>query len=89
MHYIKYKDSNILQMVKLNENINIGHRIKYFRNKMGISQDRLSKIADVTYNTIIKIESGANPNPTIKTLKNISDALGVGVDKLLKNQQTK
>mgnify|MGYP006866174119 CR=1 FL=1 len=30
---------------------------------MNVSQDRLSKLADITYNTIIKIESGANKNP--------------------------
>ncbi len=50
---------------------------------MGISQDRLSKIADVTYNTIIKIESGSNKNPTIETLAKIAKALGVGVDDLI------
>jgi len=51
---------------------------------MGISQDRLSKIADVTYNTVIKIESGANKNPTIETLAKIAKALEVGVDDLIK-----
>ncbi len=52
--------------------------------KMGISQDRLSKITDVTYETIIKIESGANKNPTIKTLAKIAKALEVAVDDLIK-----
>lgn len=63
---------------------NIQQKIKKYRNKMGISQDRLSKLADVTYNTIIKIESGANTNPTIHTLTKIAKALGVSVDELLK-----
>ena len=63
---------------------NIQEKIKKYRNKMGISQDRLSKLADVTYNTIIKIESGANTNPTIDTLTKIAKALGVSVDELLK-----
>ncbi|MBL7141673.1 helix-turn-helix transcriptional regulator [Patescibacteria group bacterium] len=58
--------------------------IKKYRNKLGVSQDRLSKIADVTYNTIIKIESGANKNPTIETLAKIAKALNVGVDDLIK-----
>jgi len=62
----------------------IAHNIKKYRNKMGISQDRLSKLADVTYNTIIKIESGANKNPTIETLAKIAKALEVGVDDLIK-----
>lgn len=48
-----------------NNQSKIADNIKKYRNKLDISQDRLSKLADVTYNTIIKIESGANKNPTI------------------------
>jgi transcriptional regulator with XRE-family HTH domain len=62
----------------------IADNIKKYRNKLGVSQDRLSKLADVTYNTIIKIESGANKNPTIETLAKIAKALNVGVDDLIK-----
>jgi len=62
----------------------ISDNIKKYRNKLDISQDRLSKMADVTYNTVIKIESGANKNPTIDTLSKIAKALGVGVDELIK-----
>ena len=51
---------------------------------MGVAQDRLSKLADVTYNTVIKIEAGTNKNPTIETLSKIAKALGVGVDDLIK-----
>jgi transcriptional regulator with XRE-family HTH domain len=67
-----------------NNQSKIADNIKRYRNKLGISQDRLSKLADVTYNTIIKIESGANKNPTIETLQKIAKALSVGVDDLLK-----
>jgi len=63
---------------------NISDNIKKYRNKADISQDRLSKLADVTYNTIIKIESGANINPTIDTLTKIAKALNVSVDDLIK-----
>ncbi|MBU2545127.1 helix-turn-helix domain-containing protein [Patescibacteria group bacterium] len=62
----------------------IAKNIKKYRKKLNVSQDRLSKIADVTYNTIIKIESGVNKNPTIETLSKIADALKVGVDDLIK-----
>ncbi|OGF78472.1 hypothetical protein A2W54_04745 [Candidatus Giovannonibacteria bacterium RIFCSPHIGHO2_02_43_13] len=67
-----------------NSNSKISTNIKKYRNKLGISQDKLSKLADVTYNTIIKIESGANINPTIETLSKIAKALDVGVDDLIK-----
>ncbi len=62
----------------------ISENIKKYRAKLGISQDKLSKLADVTYNTIIKIESGATYNPRVETLKKIADALKVGVDDLIK-----
>jgi len=62
----------------------IANNIKKYRQKLGISQDRLSKIADVTYNTIIKIESGGSQNPTINTLSKIAKALGVAVEDLIK-----
>ena len=65
-------------------NSKISTNIKKYRNKLGISQDKLSKLADVTYNTIIKIESGANINPTIETMSKIAKALNVGVDDLIK-----
>jgi len=61
----------------------IANNIKKYRKKLGVSQDRLSKMADITYNTIIKIESGGNQNPTIDTLSKIAKALGVGVDDLI------
>ena len=70
--------------MKSTNNSKISENIKKYRAKLGISQDKLSKLADVTYNTIIKIESGANINPTIDTLKKIAKALSVGADDLIK-----
>jgi len=61
----------------------IAQKIKKYRKKKGISQDKLSKLAGVTYNTIIKIESGATLNPRVDTLRLIAKALGVTVDSLL------
>ena len=69
---------------KSNNISTIAGNIKKARKKQGISQDRLSKLADVAYNTVIKIESGAIQNPTIKTLAKVAKALGVGVDDLIK-----
>ena len=70
--------------MKSTRNTSISANIKKYRSKLGISQDRLSKLADITYNTIIKLESGANKNPTINTLARIAKALAVGVDDLIK-----
>lgn len=62
----------------------IGKNIKKLRQEKGISQDKLSKLADLSLNTIVKVENGVNKNPTIETLTKIAKALEVGVDDLLK-----
>jgi len=62
----------------------LAKNIKKYRDKMGISQDKLSKLAGITLHTITKIESGATPDPRIGTVKKIANALGVGIDDLMK-----
>lgn len=62
----------------------IGENIKKHRNKLGISQDVLSKKANLAFHTIAKIEAGATPNPTIETVKKIADALGASIDELMR-----
>jgi transcriptional regulator with XRE-family HTH domain len=61
----------------------IGKNIKKLREQMGISQDRLSKLADISLNTIAKLELDNSPNPTIETLQKIAKALEVSVDNLI------
>ncbi len=63
---------------------NIGKNIKKYREKIGISQDKLSKLADISSNTVAKLESEDSPNPTIETLQKIAKALNVKVDDLIK-----
>lgn len=58
--------------------------IKELRQKQGISQDRLSKLSDLSLMTIVNIESGQNPNPTIDTITRIARALNVSIDQLIK-----
>ena len=62
----------------------IGKKIRGLRVKRGISQDRLSKLADLSLNTIVKVESGSNLNPTIETLLRIATSLDVEVNDLIK-----
>lgn len=62
----------------------IADNIKKYRNKLGISQDVLSKKANLAFHTIVKIESGSTPDPRIETVKKIADALGVSLDDLMK-----
>jgi len=62
----------------------IAKNIKKYRAKLGISQDKLSKLASITLHTITKIESGSTPNPTIETMAKIAKALGVSIEELIK-----
>lgn len=61
----------------------IARNIKKYRQEKGLSQDKLSRMADVSHATIIKIESGGIQSPTIDTVQKIAKALGVGVDNLI------
>ena len=63
---------------------NIAKNIKKLRQEKGISQDRLSKLADLSLNTIVNVEAGNNPNPTIETIEKIAKAFEVSIDELLK-----
>ena len=62
----------------------IGGNIKRLRMERKISQDKLSKLADLSLNTVVTVESGANENPTIDTLTKIANGLGIGIDYLIK-----
>lgn len=66
------------------EKSTIAKNIKKLRKQRGLSQDKLSKLADISHNTIIKIESGAIQSPTIDTAQKIAKALGVSIDDLIK-----
>lgn len=70
-------------MVESSKN-NIAKIVKQLREKTGLSQEKLARLADVSNNTIINIEAGKQNNPTIETLKKIAKALKVGVDDLIK-----
>ena len=61
----------------------IAKNIKKLRKEKGISQDKLSKLANISYNTIIKIESGDIQNPGIDTAQKIAKAFSVKIDDLI------
>ena len=62
----------------------IGKNIKRLRQEKELSQDKLSKLADLSLNTVVKLELDESPNQTIETIQKIAKALGVSVDDLLK-----
>ncbi len=58
--------------------------VEKLRKKIGLSQEKLARLADVSNNTIINIEAGKQSNPTIDTLMKIAKALEVRVEDLMK-----
>ena len=61
----------------------VAKNIRKYRKQKGLSQDKLSRLADISHATMIKIESGGIQSPTIDTVQKIAKALGVSVDNLL------
>jgi transcriptional regulator with XRE-family HTH domain len=59
---------------------NLGKRIKKFRSKLNISQDQLAIKANIPFSTLVKIEAGYTPNPSMETLIKIADAFEIGLD---------
>ena len=62
----------------------ISVNLKRLKNKKDYSLEKVARLADLSLNTIVKIENGVNQNPTIETLTKIAKALEVGVDDLIK-----
>lgn len=63
---------------------NIAGNLKKLRAKKGLSLEKTARLADVSMNTIVKVENGKNTNPKIETLSKIAKVFGVTVDYLIK-----
>ena len=57
--------------------MSIANNLKKIGAEKGYSLEKVARLADVSLNTIVKIENGANQNPTIDTLSKISKALEI------------
>lgn len=55
----------------------IASKIKCLRRRKKLSQEKLAWLANISYNTFVKIETGATPNPGIKTVLAIAKTLGM------------
>ena len=62
----------------------ISENLKRLRKNKDYSLEKISKLADLSLNTVAKIESGVNSNPTYETLQKLALALGVEVNDLIK-----
>ena len=65
---------NNLQVLKLKKNI--GEKIKFYRKKRGLSQDKLAEIINLEMKSLSRIESGHN-YPQCENLVAIAKALKI------------
>ena len=61
----------------------IGNSIKERRKELGITQPLLAEIADVSKNTIYKLERGTG-NPSIRILDKLLEVLGLELKVVVK-----
>ena len=63
-------------------NIEVGNRIREYRDKLGISQAKLAELVNMDSVSIYRIEKG-EVTTSGYAVKKISDALGISTDYLL------
>jgi len=61
----------------------LGKRVKEYRRRKGLTQQKLAEKTGLSFNTITKIEQGIGDSPTLKTLVKLVDALEVSIDELV------
>ena len=54
------------------------------RKEKGLTQEGLSRKADISFHTLVKIEGGGIKNPRIETVIKLAKALGISLDDLMK-----
>lgn len=62
----------------------LASNLALLRKKKEYSLEKVSKLADLSLNTVAKIESGKSTNPTFETLQKLASALDVKIDDLIK-----
>jgi len=65
----------------------LGKNIKRLRQQKKLSQEKLARLADISLNTLTKIESGFTKRPAIQTIHRIAKALGISLDRLVEDDR--
>ena len=61
----------------------VAQHLKQWREKKGLTQEALARKADISYNTIIKLETGGIKDPRVSTIAKLAQALEITIDELL------
>ncbi len=63
---------------------NLAQNLKYYRAQLGLSQRDLAETSGVNRSHLASIESGTQPNTSLRTVEKLAAALGVSALDLLK-----
>ena len=66
-----------------NQGNKLRKRIKRLITSLGLSQDELTRKADVPYTTLTKIETGVIKKPSVYVIAKIAKALNITLDDLM------
>lgn len=62
---------------------NLGRRLKYYREQIGLSQIDLSEKSNISQASIARIESGKQKNLKRETMKKLADGLGISLSQFI------
>lgn len=79
--YYHYYESNMKKTINI-----LWANIKRVRNELNLTQEQLSKKADISYTSLTKIETGVIKDPSVYTIAKIAKAFDVSIESLLDNQ---
>lgn len=61
----------------------LADNIKKYRAKLNLTQEGLARKANISFHTVVKLESGGITDPRMETLIKLADGLEVSLDKLV------
>ena len=64
----------------------LAQNLKKYRKRLKLTQEGLARKADISYNTVIKLETGAIADPRMETLKKLAAALEISLDELVERK---
>jgi transcriptional regulator with XRE-family HTH domain len=67
----------------------LARRIKQFREAAGYSQQKLAVVAGLSTSVVSQLEQGTNDNPKTSTIRSLAAALGVTIDDLFREDESR
>jgi len=61
----------------------LAKNMKKYRKRLKLTQEGLARKVDISYSTIIKLETGVIGDPRMDTLKKLAKALNINIDELI------